>query len=161
MSHPACLELLKDSLKEQHCIENVMFVCRARRWADETTQRQHPQLRALLAEQIARDFIDNDAPYSINIDHSSRLSLLKRIKEQSLSATLFNDAEAEVRKLIAVNNWNSFTHSPAYILCCLLLWRNASVMRSINKLSQPAKGKSAAIAPSTSNKPTMSRSGAA
>ena len=161
MSHPACLELLKDSLKEQHCIENVMFVSRARRWADESTQRQHPQLKALLAEQIARDFIQADAPYSINIDHASRLSLLKRIKDRSLSASLFSDAEAEVRKLIAVNNWNSFTHSPAYTLCCLLLWRNAAIMRSINKLSTANKGKSAGqAAASTKQQPTVSRSGA-
>ena len=161
MSHPACLELLKDSLKEQHCVENVMFVCRARRWADETTQRQHPQLKSLLAEQIARDFIEHDAPFSINIDHNSRLSLLKRVKDRSLSATLFNDAEAEVRKLIAVNNWNSFTHSPAYTLCCLLLWRNASIMRSIGRMGSSSKSKSAGAATSTNNKTVVSRSGAA
>ena len=163
MSHPACLELLKDSLKDQHCIENVMFVCRARRWAEDSTQRQHPQLRALLAEQIARDFIQPDAPHSINIDHASRLSLLRRIKDRSLSATLFNEAEAEVRKLIAVNNWNIFTHSPAYTVCCLLLWRNASIMKSINKLNAASRRSNGGAASTNNNRhiAPMSRSSAA
>ena len=168
ISHPACLEMLKDSMQEQHCIENVMFVCRARRWAEPSTQKQHPQLRTLLAEQIARDFIQPDASNAINIDHASRTALLRRIKDRSLNPTLFNDAEAEVRKLIAVNNWNSFTHSPSYTLCCLLLWRNTSVMRAINKLGQQptsGKGKTGSTHGVTSTSSmqhrTVSRSGAA
>ena len=163
LTHPACLELFKDSMKEQHCIENVMFVCRVRRWADDSTQRQHPQLRALLAEQIARDFIQPDAPYAINIDHASRLSLLKRIRERSHSGSLFSEAEAEVRKLITVNNWNAFSHSPAYALCQQLLWRNAHIMRAIGRMAQQSsKANKAGGGTSSTNKRTIvSRSGQA
>ena len=133
LSHPVTLELFKDSLQAQHCVENVLFLARVQRWMDASTQRQHSLVRALLAEQIARDFIQDDAPYQINLDHTSREALLRKVKEGHLPLSLFSGADGEVRRLLEVNSWPQFTQSSSYTFCIHLLWRNVAIMKAMQE----------------------------
>jgi hypothetical protein len=133
LGHPVTIELLKDAMQTQNCVENVLFLCRVRRWMDPSTQRQHSIVRALLAEQITHDFIQNNAPYQINLDYSSRERLLRKVQEGQLPLMLFSPADGEVRRLIEVNNWPQFTQSSSYTFCIHVLWRNVAIMKAMQE----------------------------
>ena len=120
LAHPVCVELLKDELERIHSVENLVFYLHAVRYRRLQTART----RRILATLIFDTFIAEGAPQQINISTRQRDAIqatLKRRGDDAATPLLFREAEREVALLMETNVMKTFTSTPAYRLCALIM----------------------------------------
>ena len=120
LSHPVCVELLKDELERIHSVENLVFYLHASRYR----QLHSSRARRLIATLIVDTFIAEGAPQQINISTRQRDAIRVQLKKRGddvATPQLFCEAEREVALLMETNVMKTFTSTPAYRVCTLVL----------------------------------------
>ena len=117
--HPVCVELLKDALSHIHSEENLVFYLHVTRYR----RLGNGKLRTVLANEIYGVFICEGAPQQININTRQRERIAAVIRKQpsEFPASLFVDAEREVRLLMETNLMKTFKGSDKHRLCAWLM----------------------------------------
>ena len=131
LSHPVCVELLKDHMQTAASVENVLFLIAADRWK----QVHSHSLRHVLAMFIFDEFIAEGSVHQINIEATQRAQLSAALSKtrtgRKVPVELFDRAVKEVTMLIETNNWKTFVKTSAYVVCTGLLIRNCIVMKAM------------------------------
>ena len=120
LSHPVCVELVKDELTRIHSVENLVFYLHAVRYR----QLQNNRARRSIAQQLYDTFIVEGALQQINISTRQRDAIaaqLKRKSDDGCTHTLFREAEREVGVLMETNMMKTFMGSSAYRVCVAAL----------------------------------------
>jgi NO-binding membrane sensor protein with MHYT domain len=119
MENVATLEVFKDTVHDNHNSESLAF------WIDVQTYKRTKTIeeRRVAANDIVAMFLEEAAPHSVNISGALRTQILKKVREskESISRTIFESAELEVRRLLQSNDWSRFIGSEQYDACLLIL----------------------------------------
>ena len=139
LSHPVCVELVKDELERIHSVENLVFYLHVVRYR----QLQNAKARRLVAQQLYDTFIVEGAPQQINISTRQRDSIqatLKRKGDDCCIPHLFREAEREVALLMETNMMKSFMSSSAYRVCSAVL-KGLDMSKATGKWAEQQKAK--------------------
>ena len=120
LSHPVCVELLKDELERIHSVENLVFYLHVVRYR----QLDAARARRMVATLIFNTFIAENAEQQINISTRQRDAIQAQLKKRGddvATPQLFCEAEREVAMLMETNVMKTFTATPSYRLCSLVL----------------------------------------
>lgn len=120
LANPISYEIFKDAVLTHHNMENMAF------HADVQQYKREPESNRLAAARsIAETFIEQRAPYCINISGTLRQSILSKIPsatDDSPPVRLFETAEGEVLRLLVLNDFPRFRESEAYATCKSVLY---------------------------------------
>ena len=120
LSHPVCVELLKDEMERLHSVELLLFHLYAVRYS----RMQSAKLRRLLGRSIYDIFIAANSELQINISTRQRdavTAAVKKAGDSGFTPTLFFEAEREVLRLMETNVMKAFTQTAAYRTCGWLI----------------------------------------
>ena len=94
LSHPLTVEVLKDELERQLCVENVLFLVHVQQWRLLHSSGAVSSIRGSLANQLVQHFIREGAPLQVNLNSVLRSKIEKAVARGSTSdASLFQLAE--------------------------------------------------------------------
>ena len=139
LTHPVCVELVKDELDRIHSVENLVFYLHAVRYR----QLQNVKARRVVAQQLYDTFIVEAAPQQINISTRQRDAIqatLKRRGDDACVPSLFREAEREVALLMETNMMKAFVSSSAYRVCSAVL-KGLDMSKATGKWAEQQKAK--------------------
>ena len=120
LQHPVCVEVLKDELERLHSVENLIFYLHALRYRK---LLQQVKARKVIAHFLYDTFIAEDSEQQINLSTRQRdavTAVIKQGKEEGFTATLFWEAEKEVKVLMETNMMKGFSGTLKHRLCVWL-----------------------------------------
>ena len=138
LSHPVCVELLKDELSRIHSVENLIFYLHAARYRT----LQNAKARRVVAQQLYDTFIGEGAAQQLNISTRQRDAIqahLKKRGDEAATPQLFREAEREVAILMETNVMKTFVGTPAYRVCAMVL-ASIDINKATGKWGEQKRG---------------------
>ena len=138
LSHPVCVEVLKDELSRIHSVENLVFYLHAVRYR----QLQNAKARRVVGQQLYDTFIAENAEQQINISTRQRDTIQAQLKKRGDDAAtpqLFREAEREVALLMETNIMKTFSGTSAYRVCALVL-SDIDINKATGKWAEQKRG---------------------
>jgi NO-binding membrane sensor protein with MHYT domain len=150
ISHPACLEILRDTLVKTHneellaCILDLRFY-RTHLFGGE--EKKSREMQRIWAQRLFETYIQKGAAHQVNLSHRLVTQISQNVTNPS--SFLFAECEQEVMGLCADNVWVAFSNSQSYDICRWILLKSKPQNPSATQIS------SLPLTQSTSTKPKL------
>lgn len=114
LHHPQCLEAFSKHLDLEYSGENLKFYHTVNGFHDFCRKCTTRRLKER-ANEISHQFITEDAPEQVNIPARQREDLLAVLASDSYDATVFDEAQEEVVKLMGADSFKRFKKTQQFL----------------------------------------------
>lgn len=124
-------------LDSTYCTENLLFYSEATVFANEY-EGAPPKTNEVRSGEVSATFVQSGAPLEINIEDQTRTSIVSRVVENKIEATLFEPAAEEVYRLMEADSFAKWRRTKEYAALWERTGKNSLLIPSAHYL--PAEG---------------------
>ena len=137
--NPVLLAAFTDYAVKNWSVENVLFYKETEIFRD-TFEAMNPESRREKAEAIMNEFVAIGSPLEINIEHTARTSLVKKIKEGNVTVEIFKVAQKHVYELMKKDSFDKWQKTTEYRLAVEKAMAKRSTSRSQDRAASTTGG---------------------